>query len=73
MRHQTTAGASNGTGQTIEVKIRNVYGTEKIYPVCDKARAFAAIAGQLTLTYNTINGIKALGYTITVIQDVKSL
>lgn len=57
----------------IEVKIKTVYGVEKIYPVCDKARTFAGIAGQTTLTRATINGIKALGYTITVIQDVKEL
>ena len=58
---------------TIEVRIKNVYGTEKIYPVCDKARAFAGIAGQLTLTHNTIKGIKELGYRVVVVQDVKSL
>ncbi len=73
MSTQTTPVASVGNGQTIEVRIKNVYGCEKIYPVCAKARAFAEIACQTTLTYNTIKNIKALGFTVIVIQDVRSL
>ena len=48
---------------TITVQIRNVYGTDTVYPACDKARAFAAIANQKTLTRTTIEQIKALGLT----------
>lgn len=55
--------------QVIEVRIKCVYGVEKIYPACDKARAFASIAGQVTLTRHVIAGIKSLGYQIRVIQD----
>ena len=57
----------------IEVRIKNIYGVEKVYPVCDKAKAFCMIAGQTTLTRSTIAGIKALGYQIRVVQDVQSL
>lgn len=48
----------------ISVKIKNVYGVEKIYPLCDKAKYFAAIAGTATLTENSIYFIQNLGYKI---------
>ena len=50
----------------IKVKIKNVYGSDKVYPVCEKALTFARIAGAKTLTDLTIKHIKALGYTISV-------
>lgn len=34
----------------IIVKIRQVYGRDTIYPVCEKAAAFAKLAGQAMLT-----------------------
>jgi hypothetical protein len=51
---------------TITVKIKNVFGTDKIYPVCDKAKTFARLTETKTLTSYAINNIKALGYTIEV-------
>lgn len=51
---------------TITVQIKNVYGNETIYPVCEKARLFAALAGTKTLTLVAIAQIKLLGYDITV-------
>ena len=53
----------------ITVKIRNVYGEDKIYPVSDQAKLFANIAGTKTLTDYTIAKIKELGYTINVAQQ----
>jgi hypothetical protein len=50
----------------IIVNIKNNYGTRAIYPVCAKARNFAAIAGTVTLTDSAIRNIKLLGYTINV-------
>jgi hypothetical protein len=50
----------------IQVRIKSVYGTDKVYPVCDKAIAFAHIAGTTTLTDYTISHIKLLGYTVEV-------
>ena len=50
----------------ITVKIKNVYGKDTIYPVCDKAKIFAKMVGQTTLTQRDINNIKELGYTIKV-------
>ncbi len=52
----------------ILVKIGNNYGNEVIYPVCDDAQVFAAIAGTKTLTAGTIAAIKRLGYKINVEQ-----
>jgi hypothetical protein len=55
-----------GTPMTIIVQIKTVYGNEAIYPVCDKARQFAALVGTKTLTRDAIAKIKALGYSIEV-------
>jgi hypothetical protein len=49
---------------SIIVKIKNVYGTQRIYPICDKAKLFAALTGTKTLSKDNINNIKALGYQI---------
>ncbi len=50
----------------ITVKIKDVYGKNTVYPVCDKAQAFACIAGTATLTHNTLCYIERLGYEICV-------
>ena len=52
----------------ITVAIKNVYGNELIYPVCDKAKAFADIANTKTLANHVIAHIKRLGYSIQVQQ-----
>ena len=58
----------------IIVTIKNNYGTEAIYPVCNDSKAFARIAGTKTLTRETIALIKTLGYTVSVAQtNVQSL
>lgn len=51
---------------TITVSIRNVYGNERIYPVCENALLFAKIAGTQTLTREVLAKIKLLGYTVEV-------
>jgi hypothetical protein len=53
----------------IVVRVRNVYGNKTVYPVCDKAKIFAQIAGHSTLTSATLDGIRRLGYLIEVQQD----
>ena len=52
----------------IVVKIRNVYGNERIYPVCETANAFAELAGTKTLTRRHVEIIKRLGFTIDVVD-----
>lgn len=48
----------------ITVRIRNVYGKELIYPVCQDALTFAKLTGKKTLDQNDIAMIKSLGYII---------
>lgn len=52
----------------IIVRVRDVYGVRKIYPVCDKAWQFAQIAGTKTLTPQAIEHIKAIGFRVIVEQ-----
>jgi hypothetical protein len=51
---------------TITVQVKNVYGNELIYPVCDKAKTFALLTGKKTLSFADINKIKELGYSVKV-------
>lgn len=54
--------------QEIQVYIRNVYGNDLVYPVCEKAKAFAAISRQATLN-NSIGLIKRIGFEVKVVAD----
>lgn len=58
-----------GTIMEILVRITNNYGARAVYPVCETAQLFAQIAGTKTLKPETLNCIKALGYTINVQQE----
>jgi hypothetical protein len=49
---------------TIEVEVKDVYGTVKYYPMCEKAQLFADIAGTKTLTLEVVKKIEALGFSI---------
>ena len=53
----------------ILIHIRNVYGEDKAYPVCERAKLFADIAGTKTLRPADLNYIQQLGYKITVKQQ----
>jgi hypothetical protein len=57
--------------RSITVKIKAVYGEEKIYPVCTDAQTFAALAGTRTLTIGTIEHIKRLGYKVELVTQSK--
>jgi hypothetical protein len=52
--------------QTIIVRIKDVYGTQTVYPVCELAIGLAALAGTKTLTPAALKIIKSLGYQIAV-------
>ena len=47
------------------VSKKNVYGIERVYPVCNKAKLFASISGNKTLLPEVIEQIKKLGYNLT--------
>jgi hypothetical protein len=55
------------------VTMKTVYGHTLYYPVCDLAKTFAAIAHSRTLTKETIDNIKSLGYTVEVKHEVTTL
>lgn len=57
--------------RSITVKIKSVYGEEKIYPVCTDAQTFADLAGTRTLTISTIEHIKRLGYKVELVTQSK--
>ena len=46
------------------IKIQNVFGVQKIYPVNEQAKLFAQIAGTKTLTNVTLAYAERLGYSI---------
>jgi hypothetical protein len=47
--------------KTITVEIKNVYGTERIYPICENAKRFAMLTSTKTFNRNIIEIIKSLG------------
>ena len=57
----------------IKVRIASQFGNQRIFPACDKAKLFCTIAGTMTLTDASIKAIKALGYAVSVVQDIKAL
>lgn len=50
--------------QKIYVRLQNIYGKTKAYPVCINAIYFSDIAGTKTLTRKILNKIASLGYDI---------
>lgn len=56
------------TPLTIRIELRDQYGKQVAYPVCDTAKAFADIAGTKILTDMTLLRIAGLGYTILTTQ-----
>jgi hypothetical protein len=46
----------------IIVQVKDIYGTRKIYPICDKALIFAELLNQKTFTKQDASLIKKLGY-----------
>ena len=51
------------------VEKKNVFGVERIYPVCNKSKLFARISGNKTLLEEDRKLIKQLGYTFTTKQE----
>lgn len=51
-----------------KLELRNVYGAWKVYPFCDTAKGFAAIAGTSTLTGATLNQIARMGFHLQVLN-----
>lgn len=54
----------------IEVKVKNVYGSERIYPIT-QPDTFYKLTGQLTLSDRHIKALKALGHEFKNVTEVK--
>jgi endonuclease IV len=54
--------------KTYTVEIRDVYGKQTVYPVCDTAHTFAALTGCKTLTDLALMRINSLGYRMVIKQ-----
>ena len=52
----------------ITVKIKNVYGNDLTYPVCEVAQKLIQLTGVKTFTKQHIAIIKSLGYVVKVEQ-----
>ena len=50
--------------QSITVEVKNVYGMERIYPVCETAETFTDLTGLKTLTRYDLSAIKQLGFKV---------
>ena len=50
----------------IVVRLKTNYGSQVIYPSCDRAKGFAKLLNQETLTPQNIRVIKELGYEVVV-------
>ena len=44
------------------VKKKTVWGTERIYPICERSKLFTKLVGQKTLDRSAIEIIRQLGY-----------
>ena len=47
----------------IKIKIKNVYGNELIYPMCDKGKLICCLTDRKTFTEWDIDLCRKLGYT----------
>ena len=55
---------SNDNGNQIQVQMRIVFGTPRVYPICERAKIFAKLGGRKTLTERVLNAIVELGYEL---------
>jgi hypothetical protein len=58
---------------TIQITLKSVYGVETAYPVCERAKLFAEIAGSKTLTHRTLCLIERMGFEIEVVANTGRL
>lgn len=54
----------------LKVKIGNQYGQRVIHPACEKSNLFCDLLQCKTFTQRQIDKLKALGYTLKVVQDL---
>lgn len=52
----------------VSLRVDRVYGNLVAYPVCERAKALAAIAGTKTLTMDAIAKIPLLGFDVEFVE-----
>ena len=57
----------------IEVTAKSVYGRVMLYPANDQAERLAEIVGTRTLTVNTLQTARAMGFTVKVTGETLSI
>lgn len=57
----------------VAIRVDRVYGVVKIYPACDRANAFARIAGTKTLSLENLGEITAMGFHLELVGGVEVL
>ena len=50
--------------ENITVEVKNEYGNERIYPICDNAIWFASLSKQVTLSRQLCKDLKSKGVEI---------
>ena len=50
--------------KTIQVEVKNVYGTERIYPLCDNTKRFARLTNTKTFNREIMSIIKQIGIQV---------
>jgi hypothetical protein len=53
------------------VEKKNVYGVERVYPVCTKAKIFAAISGNKTLLPEVIEHMKKYKNPMKAVREIR--
>lgn len=56
----------------IQITVKNVYGNELIYPVCEKAKAFCELTNKKTFSCNDISKIKQLGFEVECVSVIEN-
>lgn len=59
----------NEKTNTIQVRVKNVYGNELVYPACETSKLLCDLAGDKTITARSMILIKKLGYNPIVVAD----
>jgi hypothetical protein len=54
--------------QTMTVNVRETYGQQRIYPVCQNAHEIAGMMGTKTITTQVIKTLKRLGVSVQIQQ-----
>ena len=68
LHHDSMPATQSGGSMKITIRLKDVYGRQTAYPVCDKAKLFSRMAGTTSLTHNMLCLIEQLGFIIEVEQ-----